>query len=140
VSQALGRHLRQGLDRCLARLRRIAQMVRLRPRARYLRSSRTRAPLELGHKAQRATGALNAPNSGGMSECAHSADDAGSSQSFTDRGSQAKRVRARESDLFGRSLLLWEALPTAEQYCAMMNGRWIEHGRQRRMGSGAAAA
>lgn len=35
---------------------------------------------------------------------------------------------AEPSELFGRSLLLCEALPPAEQLCAMMNGRWAEHG------------
>jgi type VI secretion system protein ImpM len=32
------------------------------------------------------------------------------------------------SELFGRSLLLCESLPSGEQFCAMMNGRWAEHG------------
>jgi type VI secretion system protein ImpM len=35
---------------------------------------------------------------------------------------------AEESELFGRCLLLCQALPPAEQYCAMMDGRWAEHG------------
>jgi len=35
---------------------------------------------------------------------------------------------AEESKLFGRCLLLCEALPPAEQYCAMMDGRWVERG------------
>jgi type VI secretion system protein ImpM len=39
---------------------------------------------------------------------------------------------AEESELFGRCLLLCEALPPAEQYCAMMDGRWVEHGWSRR--------
>jgi type VI secretion system protein ImpM len=39
---------------------------------------------------------------------------------------------AEESELFGRCLLLCEALPGAEQYCAMMDGRWMEHGWSRR--------
>jgi len=39
---------------------------------------------------------------------------------------------AEESEVFGRCLLLCEALPAAEQYCAMMDGRWIEHGWGRR--------
>jgi len=38
---------------------------------------------------------------------------------------------AEESECFGRCLLLCEALPSAEQYCAMMDGRWIEHGWSR---------
>jgi type VI secretion system protein ImpM len=47
---------------------------------------------------------------------------------------------AEESELFGRCLLLCEALPGAEQYCAMMDGRWIEHGWSRRdVRSGATA-
>jgi type VI secretion system protein ImpM len=32
------------------------------------------------------------------------------------------------SELFGRALLLCEALPPGEQFCAMMDGRWLEHG------------
>jgi len=39
---------------------------------------------------------------------------------------------AEESELFGRCLLLCEALPAGAQYCAMMDGRWIEHGWRRR--------
>ncbi len=39
---------------------------------------------------------------------------------------------AEESEVFGRCLLLCEALPAAGQYCAMMDGRWIEHGWGRR--------
>jgi type VI secretion system protein ImpM len=39
---------------------------------------------------------------------------------------------AEESELFGRCLLLSEALPPAEQYCAMMDGRWVERGWGRR--------
>jgi len=35
---------------------------------------------------------------------------------------------AEPSEVFGRSLLLCEGLPAAEQYCAMMDGRWAEHG------------
>lgn len=35
---------------------------------------------------------------------------------------------AEASEVFGRSLLLCEGLPAAEQYCAMMDGRWSEHG------------
>jgi len=35
---------------------------------------------------------------------------------------------AEASEVFGRSLLLCEGLPAAEQYCAMMDGRWAEHG------------
>jgi type VI secretion system protein ImpM len=35
---------------------------------------------------------------------------------------------AEPSELFGRSLLLCETLPAGEQFCAMMNGRWVEHG------------
>ena len=48
---------------------------------------------------------------------------------------------AEESEVFGRCLAVCEALPAAEQYCAMMNGRWIEQGWARRYTrSGAAAA
>ena len=39
---------------------------------------------------------------------------------------------AEETEVFGRCLLLCEALPPAEQYCAMMDGRWVEHGWGRR--------
>ncbi|MGH8725976.1 MAG: hypothetical protein ACREU1_14060, partial [Burkholderiales bacterium] len=39
---------------------------------------------------------------------------------------------AEPSELFGRSLLLCESLPAGEQFCAMMNGRWVEHGWGRR--------
>lgn len=47
---------------------------------------------------------------------------------------------AEESELFGRCLLLCEALPPAEQYCAMMDGRWVERGWGRRdLRSGATA-
>jgi type VI secretion system protein ImpM len=46
---------------------------------------------------------------------------------------------AEESEVFGRCLLLCEALPAAEQYCAMMDGRWIEHGWSRRDTRGGAA-
>jgi type VI secretion system protein ImpM len=35
---------------------------------------------------------------------------------------------AEPSELFGRALLLCEALPPAAQLCAMMDGRWLEHG------------
>lgn len=35
---------------------------------------------------------------------------------------------AEESELFGRCILLCETLPAAEQYCAMMDARWVEHG------------
>lgn len=35
---------------------------------------------------------------------------------------------AEESELFGRCLLLCESLPPTEQYCAMMDGRWVERG------------
>jgi type VI secretion system protein ImpM len=35
---------------------------------------------------------------------------------------------ARPSEIFSGSLLLCDALPTAAQLCAMMNGRWLEHG------------
>jgi hypothetical protein len=47
-------------------------------------------------------------------------------------GEPAGAWLAEESELFGRCLLLCEALPGAEQYCAMMDGRWIEHGWSRR--------
>jgi type VI secretion system protein ImpM len=39
---------------------------------------------------------------------------------------------AEESELFPRCALLCEALPPVEQYCAMMDGRWVEHGWGRR--------
>jgi len=43
---------------------------------------------------------------------------------------------AEPSELFGRALLLCESLPAGEQFCAMMNGRWIEHGWGRRAPGG----
>jgi hypothetical protein len=45
---------------------------------------------------------------------------------------------AEESEMFGRSLLLCESLPPAQQYCAMMDGRWVEHGWGRREARAAA--
>ena len=39
---------------------------------------------------------------------------------------------AEESEVFGRCVLLCETLPPGEQYCAMMDGRWTEHGWGRR--------
>lgn len=39
---------------------------------------------------------------------------------------------AEPSELFGRALLLCETLPPGEQFCAMMDGRWVEHGWGRR--------
>lgn len=39
---------------------------------------------------------------------------------------------AEESEVFGRCMLLCESLPPAEQYCAMMDGRWVERGWGRR--------
>ena len=39
---------------------------------------------------------------------------------------------AEESELFPRCALLCESLPAGEQYCAMMDGRWVEHGWGRR--------
>jgi type VI secretion system protein ImpM len=47
---------------------------------------------------------------------------------------------AEESELFGRCLLLCESLPPAEQYCAMMDGRWVERGWGRRDVRNVAAA
>ncbi len=48
---------------------------------------------------------------------------------------------AEPSELFSRVMLLCESLPAGEQFCAMMNGRWVEHGWGRRelsqRGSGA---
>jgi type VI secretion system protein ImpM len=39
---------------------------------------------------------------------------------------------AEESELFPRCALLCEGLPPAEQYCAMMDGHWVERGWGRR--------
>jgi type VI secretion system protein ImpM len=39
---------------------------------------------------------------------------------------------AEESEVFGRCVLLCEAFPVAEQFCAMLDGRWSEHGWTRR--------
>ena len=46
---------------------------------------------------------------------------------------------AGESEVFGRCALLCESLPAAQQFCAMMDGRWVEHGWGRRDLRGAAA-
>jgi type VI secretion system protein ImpM len=35
---------------------------------------------------------------------------------------------AEPSEVFGRTLLLCEHLPDGEAFCAMMDGRWVEHG------------
>ena len=35
---------------------------------------------------------------------------------------------AEPSEVFGRSLVVCDALPGGEQICGMMNGRWLEHG------------
>jgi type VI secretion system protein ImpM len=35
---------------------------------------------------------------------------------------------AEASEIFGCTLLLGEALPSAEAFCAMMDGRWVERG------------
>jgi hypothetical protein len=45
---------------------------------------------------------------------------------------------AEPSEVFGRSLLLCERLPAGEQFCAMMNGHWVEHGWVRSAPGGAA--
>lgn len=39
---------------------------------------------------------------------------------------------AEESEIFGRSLMLCEKLPGAEQYCAMLNGEWHKNPNERR--------
>lgn len=46
---------------------------------------------------------------------------------------------AEESEVLGRTLLLTEALPPAEQFCAMMDGHAIEHGWGRREPRGGVA-
>ena len=45
-----------------------------------------------------------------------------------------------ESEIFDRRALLCEQLPSAEQYCGMMEGRWQEHGWSERDLTGAEAA
>jgi type VI secretion system protein ImpM len=35
---------------------------------------------------------------------------------------------AELSEVFGRALLLCESLPGGDAFCAMMDGRWVEHG------------
>jgi type VI secretion system protein ImpM len=35
---------------------------------------------------------------------------------------------AEPSEVFGRALLLCESLPGGDAFCAMMDGRWVEHG------------
>ena len=47
---------------------------------------------------------------------------------------------AEESELFPRCALLCESLPAPEQFCAMMDGRWVEHGWGRRDARSGAAA
>ena len=47
---------------------------------------------------------------------------------------------AEESELFPRCALLCEGLPAPEQYCAMMDGRWVERGWGRRDARSGAAA
>ena len=39
---------------------------------------------------------------------------------------------AEECEVLGRSLLFCRPLPGAAQYCALMDGRWLEHGWSRR--------
>ena len=39
---------------------------------------------------------------------------------------------AEESEIFGRSLMLCEKLPAVEQFCAMLNGKWIARPHERR--------
>lgn len=45
---------------------------------------------------------------------------------------------AEASEVFGRTLLLSEGLPPAEQFCGMMEGAWATHGWSRRDLRGAA--
>jgi hypothetical protein len=45
-----------------------------------------------------------------------------------------------ESEIFEPRALLCERLPSAEQYCGMMEGRWREHGWSQRDLRGAEAA
>jgi len=47
---------------------------------------------------------------------------------------------AEESELFPRCALLCESLPAPEQYCAMMDGHWVERGWGRRDARSGAAA
>jgi type VI secretion system protein ImpM len=48
-------------------------------------------------------------------------------------GAAARAVwLAEDSEIFGRTLLLCDQLPPAEPFCAMMDGRWEEHGWRRR--------
>ena len=39
---------------------------------------------------------------------------------------------AEASDVFGACLLVGESLPPAEEFCALLDGRWSEHGWSRR--------
>ena len=49
------------------------------------------------------------------------------------RGAATRAVwLAEASEMFGRTLLVCDRLPPAEPFCAMMDGRWEEHGWQRR--------
>jgi type VI secretion system protein ImpM len=61
-----------------------------------------------------------APNAGGVAEVAAGVSD------------PSAAWLAEASEMFGRALLLTEALPPAEPFCAMMDGRSIEHGWGRR--------
>lgn len=49
----------------------------------------------------------------------------------TDGGAPCAAWLAEESEVFGRSMLLSERLPGSAQYCAMMDGHWLEHGWSR---------
>jgi type VI secretion system protein ImpM len=56
----------------------------------------------------------------------------GSAECFEPAGWHGEAPRAawlaEPSDIFGRTLLVGDALPAAEAFCAMMNGQWREHG------------
>jgi hypothetical protein len=47
---------------------------------------------------------------------------------------------AETSEIFDRCLLLSERLPGAEQFCALMNGKWADHGWQTNAPAGAGMA
>lgn len=48
--------------------------------------------------------------------------------SLPDKGAPRSAWLAEPSEVFDRALLLCESLPAGEQFCAMMDGHWLEHG------------
>ena len=48
--------------------------------------------------------------------------------SLPDKATPRSAWLAEPSEVFDRALLLCESLPAADQFCAMMDGHWLEHG------------